>query len=112
MAQVMTSDFFEQTMELIVIGILREIDARIEDAMKQLVFKGAWVEGRQYQKRNLTSVGGAIYLCSADTDSRPGVSNDWALLIPKPRDHRDVPEQRTARTDRSSSEDPVVMRRR
>lgn len=100
---------FEEMMVLIVSGIFREVDARLEEAMKEFSFKGAWMEGRKYQKRNLVSMGGAIYLCATSTTERPGASNDWALLVPKPRDGRDG-EPRTARSERSSQD--VVVRRR
>jgi hypothetical protein len=68
----------------------RRCTAKLEDAMKECVFKGQWTEGQQYRKHNLVSMGGAIYYCNVDsTDSRPGVGSDWALLVPKPRDGRD-----------------------
>ena len=94
----------------IVIGIYREVDARIDASMKEFVFKGAWADGQKYRKRNLVSMGGAICLCAKDTTERPAASNDWALLVPKPRDGRDGGEPRTVSSSRSSSD--VVVRRR
>jgi hypothetical protein len=104
--------------------LVRECEARctakLEDVMKEFTFKGAWQQGERYRKRNLVSLGGAIYFCSATcTESRPGLGNDWVLFVPKPRDGRDgkdaappePPEQRTVRSERSSSENFVVRRR-
>jgi hypothetical protein len=77
----------EEMLLRIVVGIYQQIDTRIEDSIKEFVFKGAWTEGRKYRKRNLTSLGGAIFLCGTDTTERPGVGSAWQLLVPKPRDH-------------------------
>ena len=37
-----------------------------------------------------------------NTDTKPGTSGDWVLVVPKPRDGRDatLPEPRTVRTSR------------
>jgi hypothetical protein len=90
----------------------RRCTAKLEDAMKEFVFKGQWDEGKRYRQRNLVSMGGAIYYCNADsTETRPGTGTDWALLVPKPRDGRDgkdmtppeppePPERRTVRSQR------------
>ena len=68
----------------------RRCTEKIEDAMRELAFKGAWQEGQRYLKRNLVSMGGAIFYCAVDsTELRPGVGIDWALLVPKPRDGKD-----------------------
>jgi hypothetical protein len=68
----------------------RRCTAKLEAAMKELAFKGAWQEGKRYRQRNLVSMGGAIYYCSAEsTESRPGVGSDWLVFSPKPRDGKD-----------------------
>ena len=73
--------------------LLREVEERLasklEEAMKEFIFKGAWTEGKRYRQRNFVSIGGAVYYCNADTDTRPGTSDDWSLLVPKPRDGKD-----------------------
>jgi hypothetical protein len=104
--------------------LVRECERRcmekIEGAAMEFAFKGAWTDGHRYRKRNIVSLGGAVYYCSADiTETRPGVGDDWLLLVPKPRDGRDgkdskdfaPPEQRTVKTGRLSHDDIVVSRR-
>jgi hypothetical protein len=120
-AQVLRNDnFFVETMAIIVRAIHEETDAKLaalEVRLAEFAFKGTWSEGHRYCKRNLVSMGGAIYYCNVDaTDMRPGISPDWALLVPKPKDGRDgrdatePPEQRTVRGERSS-QDTIVRRR-
>jgi hypothetical protein len=97
----------------------RRCEAKLDNAMKQFVFKGAWAENQKYRQRNLVSMGGAVYYCQTEdgTDARPGVgTTDWVLLVPKPRDGRDYvppepPEPRTVRAARSSSPSSVVAAR-
>src|SRR5262249_46133465 len=61
----------------------------LQSAMEQLRFV-PWSEGQQYRKGNICSLGGSLFFCNRDTQSRPGVGTDWLLLIPKPRDGRDA----------------------
>jgi hypothetical protein len=115
-------DQFVEMLAIIVRAIHDETDAKLaalEERLAELSFKGAWSEGTRYKKRNLVSMGGAVYICHAEsTDGRPGVSPDWALLIAKAKDGRDgrdfvpePPEQRTVRTAERSSQDTIVRRR-
>jgi hypothetical protein len=109
---------FEEFMLRVIVGVYAEVDARIEESMKEFVFRGSWTDGRKYKKRNLVSLGGAVFYCNVEsTDMRPGVSPDWALLVPKAKDGRDgrdagePPEPRTVRSERSSSPDLITRRR-
>jgi hypothetical protein len=63
--------------------------ARLETAMGEFTFKGAWVEGQEYKRGNFVSVGGSIFFCSSDTRSKPTNGGDWALAVPRARDGRD-----------------------
>jgi hypothetical protein len=120
MAKVLTEQMFEQVMVHILRAIAQETDARLaalEERLSEFAFKGTWSEGTRYKKRNLVSMGGAIYYCNVEsTDGRPGVSPDWALLVPKAKDGRDgrdagePPEPRTVNTARAS-QNVVVSRR-
>jgi hypothetical protein len=97
--------------------------SRLESAMSEFKFVGQWQPHKSYRAGNFCSLGGQIFHCDRDTDSRPGTNSDWTLAVKSGRDGRDgkdgaaaapaePPEPRTVRTaERSSSSDVVVRRR-
>jgi hypothetical protein len=93
---------------------LGEVEARcmaritaLETQITELRFV-PWAEGKTFRAGNITSMGGAVYACVANTETRPAPdSSSWVLLMTKPRDGRDYtppppPSPGGPRTVRSS----------
>jgi hypothetical protein len=69
--------------------LLREVEARVnaleaktnrlEAAMAEFAYKGAWEQVKQYRRGNFVSFGGGIWHANVDTREKPGVNGDWAL---------------------------------
>ena len=78
--------------------------ARLEASMAEFRFV-PWSEGKDFRAGNFTSVGGALFHCSADTKAKPGNgSADWYLVAARGRDGKDYvpPERPAARVVRSA----------
>ena len=89
----------------------RRCTEKLEDAMRELVFKGAWQEGQRYRKRNLVSMGGATFYCAVDsTELRPGNGSDWLVFSPKPRDGRDGRDAEARATNGTGGPQPPEPR--
>lgn len=68
----------------------KRLNARIDALEKQLEarsYKGIWKEGL-YQKENLVTLGGSVWIAKSDTSSRPGTDGTWQLAVKKGRDGR------------------------
>jgi hypothetical protein len=69
---------------------LKKQIAELKSAQDQFKFVGAFIEGEEYRRGNVVSLGGAIYSCRCDTKSKPTADNEaWLLVVPRARDGRD-----------------------
>jgi hypothetical protein len=78
---------------------------RIEAAMREFKYCGAWEQERKYAAGNFVTLG-AVWHANADTTSRPGTDSTWTMAVPKGRDGKDYvpppPSPGGPRTVRSS----------
>ena len=78
---------------------------RLPDAREGSRVTKAYGAAAATSEKIFWSVAGAIYLCSADTQSRLGNVGDWILAVPRARDGRNgkdyVPPEPAQRTTRS-----------
>jgi hypothetical protein len=71
------------------INVLEASVARLEDAIKEFRYLGAWQEGKRYRRGNFVTLGGSIWHANSDSDSRPGSDDTWTLACKSGRDGRD-----------------------
>jgi hypothetical protein len=62
-------------------ALRRDVDAK--------TYKGVWQEGG-YEKGNLITHGGCMWVALEDTDDKPGTSGAWQLAVKRGRDGRDA----------------------
>jgi hypothetical protein len=60
----------------------------LEAAMSEFSYKGALIEGRTYAKGNFVT-SGSVWHAVRDTTAKPGVNDDWLMVLARPRDGRD-----------------------
>jgi hypothetical protein len=67
---------------------------------------GVWTQGKRNRVNDIVCHGGSSFICTADTDAKPGTSAAWLPLAVRGRDGRDLtppapPEPRTVRSHRN-----------
>jgi hypothetical protein len=62
---------------------LRGLDARIDSMQTNLAdcYQGVWREGSEYQRGQLLTHGGGLWLVMRDTSDRPGTSDAIRLIV-------------------------------
>ena len=62
---------------------LRGLDARIDSMQTNLAdcYQGVWREGSEYQRGQLLTHGGGLWLVMRDTSDRPGTSDALRLIV-------------------------------
>lgn len=46
-----------------------------------LLYKDIFKEGESYQKNDVVTLGGSLWLSKNDTKARPGISDDWVCIV-------------------------------
>ncbi len=55
------------------------------------VYAGIWAPGQQYQRGQVCTVGGSLFLALVDNaKDKPGTSADWRLIVKAGRDGKDL----------------------
>lgn len=54
-----------------------------------IIDRGIYEADGAYVRGDAVTFGGALWICQADTDAKPGTNTDWRLAVKKGRDGRD-----------------------
>jgi hypothetical protein len=52
-------------------------------------YAGVWRDGAAHRSGEIVTFQGSAWYCHVDTNSRPGTSHDWQLMVKAGRDGRD-----------------------
>jgi hypothetical protein len=64
---------------------LREECTNLRAELQQHEFQGPWDHHRSYKRNNSVNSGGHLWICKADTQSKPGTDPDaWKLAVRQP----------------------------
>src|SRR5258705_12808621 len=77
-----------QKMAAALVAMQKEVkELRREVAAKE--YKGVWQEG-QYEKGNLITHGGSMWIALKDSQDKPGTRDAWQLAVKRGRDGRNT----------------------
>lgn len=60
-----------------------------QDGTAGLTYQGVFQEGKQYEPGDVTTWAGSTWHCNEVTESKPGESKAWTLMVKRGRDGRD-----------------------
>jgi hypothetical protein len=72
---------------------ITKLEARIKEleARKIPEYRGVWQEGQQYEKSDLTTYGGSMWIALDNTTARPSThESSWKLCVKAGRDGKDA----------------------
>jgi hypothetical protein len=64
-------------------------EKKSELVIPSLIYREIYREGTEYERGDVVTFGGSMWVCMKETTGKPGISNDWRLAVKKGRDAKE-----------------------